>query len=131
MAILEQIKNSTPYRLYANGELNTTSNRGSGIAELVLRVEIFNFKKIFFWPKNIWKFSRRSVVILQLMRNSTAFSLYANGSPEGALSNRGIAELILWVEIFNYEKIDFCPENLWKLSRRSVAILQHMRNSAQ
>ena len=51
--------------------------------------------------------------ILEHIRNSTLYSLYANDSPEGALSNRGsgIAELIFWIEIFNFIKIDFLFNN--------------------
>ena len=42
MAILELIRNSTPYSLYANASL---SNRGYGINEIILEVEILNIKK--------------------------------------------------------------------------------------
>ena len=40
------------------------------------------------------------------------YGLYANDSPEGCLSNGGseIAELILRVEVINFEKVDFCSK---------------------
>ena len=48
----EHIINSTPYRLFANGNPeDPLSNRGSAIAEIMLWVEILNLKKINFWSK--------------------------------------------------------------------------------
>ena len=48
MAIWEHIRNSTPYRLYANGSSEgSLSNHGSGIPEIIFWVEILNFKKIY------------------------------------------------------------------------------------
>ena len=69
-------------------------------------------KKNGFMARNIWKFSRRSVAILEHIRNSTRYKLYIDGSSESPLSNRGngIAELILTVKILNFEKIDFCAK---------------------
>ena len=44
VAIWGHIRNSTPYRLYGDGSLwDPLSNRGSEIADLILRVEILNF----------------------------------------------------------------------------------------
>ena len=52
MAILEHVKHSTPYRLFANGSTESALlHSGSRLAALVWRVEIFNFEKIDFWPK--------------------------------------------------------------------------------
>ena len=52
MAIWEHIRNSIPYRLYANGSPEgPLSNRNSRIAEIVLWIEILNFKEIDFWLK--------------------------------------------------------------------------------
>ena len=52
MAIWEHIRNSTPHRLYENGSPESVlSNRGNGIVVLILKVKIFNFEKIDFWPK--------------------------------------------------------------------------------
>ena len=47
-----KIKNSTLYRLYANGSpKGTLSNRGSGIAGIISRIEILNFVKTNFSSK--------------------------------------------------------------------------------
>ena len=44
--------NQTPFRLYENGSPDIPIfNHGSGIAELILGNEIFNFEKIEFWSK--------------------------------------------------------------------------------
>ena len=46
MIILEYIGNSTPYRLFADGSLESAlSNRGSGIAEPIFKIVILNLKK--------------------------------------------------------------------------------------
>ena len=46
MAILENIRNDTPYILYADGSPEGPfSNRGSAIAGIILRFEISNLKK--------------------------------------------------------------------------------------
>ena len=46
MNFLECIRNSTPYTLYANGKAECPfSNRGSGIADIVMGVVILNFEK--------------------------------------------------------------------------------------
>ena len=50
MAIFELIRNSTPYRLQANGSSEGPFSKcGSGITEIILRVVILNFQKIDFW----------------------------------------------------------------------------------
>ena len=52
MAILRGIRNSTAYRLYGNGKpKDTLSNRGSDMAEVILRAEILNFEKSIFGQK--------------------------------------------------------------------------------
>ena len=52
MGTWKHIRNSTPYRLYANGNPEgPLSNRGSGISGIILRVEILNLERIDFWPK--------------------------------------------------------------------------------
>ena len=52
VAICEHIRNSTANGLYANGGSKVPlSIRGSGIAILILRIEILNFEKIIFWPR--------------------------------------------------------------------------------
>ena len=54
MASLGDIRNSTAYKLYANGiPEDTLTNRGSEIDELILRVKILNFEKNRFLAKNI------------------------------------------------------------------------------
>ena len=46
MAILKDIRKIASYRLYANGSPESTlSNRGCGISEIIVRVEILNFEK--------------------------------------------------------------------------------------
>ena len=49
------------------------------------------------------------MIILELIRNNTPYRLYTKGRPESVLSNRGsgLAEIILWVKILNFKKIDF------------------------
>ena len=63
--------------------------------------------------------------------NSTPHTLCADGSPEGAFSNRGsgIVEQILWVKISNFKKIDFCDKIYENSLKRSVTILEHKRHS--
>ena len=87
-------------------------NRGSGISVLILRV-VYNFEKNRFLTKNIRKFFKRSVTIWEHIRNCTPYRIYANNSPEDPLSNRGsaIAELILRVEILNFEKNRFLTKS--------------------
>ena len=73
--------------------------------------------------KNIWKFYRRLIAIWEHVTNSTLYKLYANDSPESALSyhGKGIAVLILRIEILNFEKIDF-----WlKIYENSVEDVHH------
>ena len=48
MAILRGIRNSTAYR-----PKDTLSNRGSDMAELILRAEILNFEKSIFGQKRM------------------------------------------------------------------------------
>ena len=52
------------------------------------------------------------MTILEPIRNTTPYRLYANGSSEARLSKRysGIAGIILRVEIVNCEKTDFCTK---------------------
>ena len=58
--------------------------------------------------KNIWKFYRRLIAIWEHVTNSTLYKLYANDSPESALSYHGKG-LILRTEILNSKnKNDFC-----------------------
>ena len=80
---------------------------------LNLNYSWFWIQKNRFLAKNIWKFPRRSVAIWKHIINNTPYSLYANGNLDGPLSNCGsrIAEIILWVEILNFKKIDFCTVN--------------------
>ena len=90
---MEQIRYGTLYGLCADySSKNTLSNCGNGTAELILRMKICSFKKIVFWPQNIWKFFRISVAILEHIKNTIGYRLYDRGS--------GIAELILCVSIF-------------------------------
>ena len=96
---LEYIRNTTAYRLYANGSpKDALSNRSSGIAGIILKVKILNImKKIDFCPK-IYKNSLEDQwPFWKHIRNSTSYKLYANGSPEAPLSNRrnGIVGIIL------------------------------------
>ena len=52
MAILDNIRNSTPYRVYVKGSPESPlSSRGSVLAGIILRVMMLNFEKIYFWPK--------------------------------------------------------------------------------
>ena len=52
MAFLEHIRNSTQCRLYANDSPeDPLSSHDGGIAEIIWRVKILNFKKIDFWPR--------------------------------------------------------------------------------
>ena len=110
MVIGEHIRNSTPYKLYANGSPEyRLFNRSNGIAEIILWVKILNFKKFDFQPK-IYENSLEDQ--WEHKRNSRAYRLYANGRPEGNLSNHdsGIAEIILWVKILNLKKIYSRPK---------------------
>ena len=52
------------------------------------------------------------MAIWEHIRNSTPYTLYANGCPESTISKleEGIAVLILRVEILNFEKIVFWPK---------------------
>ena len=101
VAIWQHIRNSTPYRLYANGSSDDPlSNCGSGIAEIILWVEILNFKKIVFWAKiygnslDQWLFG--NIRVYEIVHHTDY--IYANGILEDPLFNH---KIILWVEILN------------------------------
>ena len=52
MTIWEHVRDITPYRVYGNGcSADLLSNRCIGIAEVILKVGIWNFEKIDFWPR--------------------------------------------------------------------------------
>ena len=88
----------------------------------------FSKKKVFGGPSIIsnhpwkykflaWKFSRRSMVILEQRKNSTSYKLYANGRSEGSLSNPGsgnISTLIIMIII----RIIFYVGIVWNNSQR-------------
>ena len=118
VAILKNVRQSTTTRLHASGTPEShLSNRSSGIAGIILKVEILKFEKNRFLAKNICKFSWQSVVILKNVKESTITTrLYENGTPESYPSNHssGIAEIILKVQILKFEKNRFLAKNIRK-----------------
>ena len=77
MTIWEPIRNSTPFRLYANGcPKGPLSNRGSGIAEKIA----FELKKNRLLKKKKLKFFGRRVAICEHTKKTTPFRRVEKGS---------------------------------------------------